>query len=210
MKSLARLLADPRYSEREELADARNLLGRSYQLQRKFTAALEAWREYLAKHPSHHAWSDVQRAIVDTEFLMAADKAQAKQFDAARKLWTEFLIKYPLDPRDPSILYSFGLMDYQQEKYAAAIELLGLSFVGRHQEFGIDDRALHVAPRMMRRMLHRDIRTSLSTAVNLHATDTSDRANCGRRPVPRARSSAGRREQPSQRLGGIFEPAAAM
>ncbi len=122
VKSLTRFLADKRYADREELADARNLLGRSYQLQRKFTAALDAWHEYLTKHPSHHAWSDVQREIVDTEFLMAADKAQAKQYDAARKLWTEFLAKYPLDPRDPSILYAFGLMDYQQEKYAAAID----------------------------------------------------------------------------------------
>ena len=122
MKTLTRFLGDPKYADREELADARNLLGRSYQLQRKFTAALEAWREYLAKHPSHHAWSDVQREIVNTEFLMAADKAQAKQYDEARKLWTEFLAKYPLDPRDPGILYAFGLMDFQQEKFTAAID----------------------------------------------------------------------------------------
>ena len=53
---------------------------------------------------------------------MAADKAQAKQFDAARKLWTEFLAKYPLDPRDPGILYAFGLMEFQQEKFTAAID----------------------------------------------------------------------------------------
>ncbi len=91
-------------------------------MQRKFTAALEAWREYLAKHPSHHAWSDVQQQIVNTEYLMAADKAKAKQFDDARKLWTEFLAKYPLDSRDPGILYAFGLMDFQQEKFTAAID----------------------------------------------------------------------------------------
>ena len=88
----------------------------------EWTAALEAWRDYLAKHPAHQAWSEVQREIVNTEFYMAADKAQAKQYDEARKLWTEFLAKYPLDPRDPGILYAFGLMDFQQEKFTAAID----------------------------------------------------------------------------------------
>ncbi len=120
VKSLIRFLADKRYADREEVADARNLLGRSYQLQRKFTAALEAWRDYLTKHPSHHAWSDVQREIVNTEYLMADDKAQAKQYDEARKLWNDFLAKYPLDPRDPQILYLFGWMNYQQERFPEA------------------------------------------------------------------------------------------
>ena len=121
VKSLTRFLADPRYADREELADARNLLGRSYQLQRNFTAALAAWRDYLVKHPSHHAWSQVQQQIVDTEYLMAADKAKDRKFDDARKLWNDFLAKYPLDPRDPRILYLFGLMDFQQEKFTEAL-----------------------------------------------------------------------------------------
>ena len=90
-------------------------------MQRNFTAALAAWREYLVKHPSHHAWSQVQQQIVDTEYLMAADKAKDRKFDDARKLWNEFLAKYPLDPRDPRILYLFGLMDFQQEKFTDAL-----------------------------------------------------------------------------------------
>jgi alpha-2-macroglobulin len=121
VKSLTGFLADPRYADREELADARNLLGRSYQLQRNFTAALAAWREYLVKHPSHHAWSQVQQQIVDTEYLMAADKAKDRKFGEARRLWDEFLAKYPLDPRDPRILYLFGWMDFQQDKLVGAL-----------------------------------------------------------------------------------------
>ncbi len=121
VKSLNQFLADPRYAEREELPDARNLLGRSYQLERKFTEALAAWREYLAKHPSQHAWSEVQHAIVDTEFLMAEDKVRTKEFDEARRLWTEFMAKYPLDPRAAAILDRFGQMHFHQEKYAEAI-----------------------------------------------------------------------------------------
>ncbi len=121
VKSLRRFLAEPRYADREELADARSLLGRSYQLQRKFPEALAAWREYLVKHPSHSAWSDVQRQIVDTEYFMAEDRAQAKKYDEARKLWGEFLARYPLDPRDPNILYQFGLMHFIELKYPEAI-----------------------------------------------------------------------------------------
>ncbi len=51
-KSLTRFLADERYKDRDEVPDARNLLGRSYLLQKKFAEALATWREYLAKHPS--------------------------------------------------------------------------------------------------------------------------------------------------------------
>ena len=70
-------------------------------MQKKFPEALAAWREYLAKHPAHKAWSAVQRQIIDTEYLMAGEKLAAKQYDAANKLFDEFLAKYPLDARNP-------------------------------------------------------------------------------------------------------------
>ena len=117
VKALDRFLADKRYADRDELADARNMLGRAYQLQKKFPEALAAWREYLAKHPAHHDWSQVQQEIVNTEYLLAADKLSQKQYDDARKLWTEFLSKYPLDGRNPRIMFQFGAMNYQQEKW---------------------------------------------------------------------------------------------
>ena len=46
----------------------------------------------------------MQREIVNTEYLMAAEKLEAKQYDAANKLFAEFLAKYPLDARNPEIL----------------------------------------------------------------------------------------------------------
>ncbi|HQU41753.1 MAG TPA: tetratricopeptide repeat protein, partial [Pirellulales bacterium] len=121
VKTLAKFLDDERYAGREELADARVLLGRSYQLQKKFDEALATWRDYLAKHPAHSAWSDVQRSIIDTEFLEGAEAAKAKRYDQARKLWQEFLVKYPLDPRDPRILLEFGRMKFLEEDYDAAV-----------------------------------------------------------------------------------------
>ncbi|HET6879013.1 MAG TPA: tetratricopeptide repeat protein, partial [Pirellulales bacterium] len=121
VKTLKKFLDDERYAGREELADARVLLGRSYQLQKKFDEALAAWREYLARHPSHSAWSDVQRSIIDTEFLEGAEAAKAKRYDQARKVWQEFLVRYPLDPRAPRILLEFGRMKFLEEDYDAAM-----------------------------------------------------------------------------------------
>jgi alpha-2-macroglobulin len=121
VKTLKKFLDDERYAGREELADARVLLGRSYQLQKKFDEALATWRDYLTKHPAHSAWSDVQRSIIDTEFLEGAEAAKAKRYDQARRLWQEFLVKYPLDPRAPRILLEFGRMKFLEEDHNAAI-----------------------------------------------------------------------------------------
>ena len=118
---LERFLADERYSDRDEVPEARYLLGLSLRHQRKFAEALGAWRDYLTQHPAHNQWSTVQREIINTEYLMAQDKYQAKQYDEAGKLWTEFLAKYPLDERAPTIFYLFGDVAHRQEKWDEAI-----------------------------------------------------------------------------------------
>ncbi len=119
--AIKRFLADDRYKSREEIPEARSLLGRSYLLQKKFPEAIAAWHEYLAKHPAHRAWSTVQREIVDAEFAMARQKQEDKQYEAATKLYSEFLARYPLDPRNPEILFAFGAMSHAQEKWEAAL-----------------------------------------------------------------------------------------
>ncbi len=119
--NLKRFLADERYEDRVEIPDARNLLGRSYQLQKKFPEALTTWKEYLVKHPAHKAWSSVQREIINTEYLMGLEKLTAEQYEAARKLWSEFVAKYPLDDRNPGILVEFGRMHYRQKEWDAAV-----------------------------------------------------------------------------------------
>lgn len=119
--ALQQFLADNRYQDREEIPDARNLLGRCYQLQKKFTEALATWREYLTKHPAHKAWSDVQRDIINTEYLMACEKLSAKQYEAANKLFAEFLAKYPLEPRSPAILLMMNRKACAEKKWDEAI-----------------------------------------------------------------------------------------
>jgi hypothetical protein len=119
--ALKRLLANPRYQDREEIAQARSLLGRTYLMQKKFTEALATWHEYLTLHPTHKDWSAVQQEIINTEYLMGSERMEAKDYPAARKLWSEFLVKYPLDGRYPGILLQFGRMSYLEEHWQGAI-----------------------------------------------------------------------------------------
>lgn len=78
--TLTTFLGDPRYAKAEEIPDARNLLGMSYKMQGKFDQALAVWKEFLAQHPTHPAWSAVQREIVNTEYAKAADRYQRKDY----------------------------------------------------------------------------------------------------------------------------------
>ena len=119
--ALKLFLADVRYQSREEIPVARNMLGRCYQLQKKYVEAIAAWRDYLAKYPSDKQWSDVQREIINTEYLMAADKLEAKQYAAANQLFAEFLAKYPLDERVPGILLSMTRKACAEEKWDEAV-----------------------------------------------------------------------------------------
>ncbi len=97
--ALIKFLGDPSYAEREEIPDARFLLGGAYKLQRKFDSAVEVWQEYLQKHPTHRLWSTVQQQIIDTEYLKALDLYNEKKTQEARTLLSEFLVRYPLDAR---------------------------------------------------------------------------------------------------------------
>lgn len=119
--SLTRFLKDERCRDCKELPEASRLLGDSYRDQKKFAEALTAWREFLAKYPTHEAWSDVQKEIVTTEYLMGMEQHKAKQYDAAVKLLTEFTVKYPLDGRNPGILFLFGQIHADQKRHDEAI-----------------------------------------------------------------------------------------
>ena len=118
---LARFLEAPPESAGQEVPEAANLLGQAYQLQKEYTEALAAWRQYLAEHPAHHAWSAVQQQIVETEFLMGLEEFRATRYEKARRLWSDFLARHPLDPRNPEILYRLGEMNFRQEKWKEAI-----------------------------------------------------------------------------------------
>ena len=120
--ALTQFLNNPRYqNDREEIPAARNLLGRCYRMQKKYAEAIATWREYLAKHPAHKDWSDVQQAIIDTEYQMAVEKTVAKDFDAANRLFAEFMVKYPLDRRAPATLLLMNGKAVEEKKWDEAI-----------------------------------------------------------------------------------------
>lgn len=119
--SAKKFLADERYSKREEIPAARSLLGIAYKIQQKYDEALAVYTEFLAKHPTHQAWAQVQQEIINVEYLKAEVAFNAKKYDEARKLWEAFLAKYPLNSRNPLILYRFGQMKFREEKYDEAI-----------------------------------------------------------------------------------------
>ena len=104
---------DPEAAD-EYLPLTRYYLGKVYQQQRKFDDAIRVWQTYLQRHPAHKQWSDVQREIIETEYLIADRLAREKDYDAARAAWETFLNAHPLDPRNPEIMLRIGLTLAQQ------------------------------------------------------------------------------------------------
>ncbi len=121
VRQLEKMLSDKRYQACEETPRARQRLGQAFLMQQRYAEARKTWLEFLARHSSDAAWSDVQRQVIDLEYLVAVGKARTQQYDTARQLLREFLTKYPLDERNPEILFLFGEMEYEEQKWDAAI-----------------------------------------------------------------------------------------
>jgi hypothetical protein len=115
------LLDDPRFAGSDQIPQARNLLGHSFRLQKKYDDAIRVWREFLAAHTADERWNNVQQAIIDTEYLRAGDYYQQEEFDKARQHYNTFLAQYPLDPRCPAILFLLGEIAHREAKWDEAV-----------------------------------------------------------------------------------------
>jgi len=100
--------APPQGGNFEGLPLARYYLGMVYQQQHNFEDAIAVWKEYLQKHPADKQWSEVQRQIIETEYLIADWLFREEKYEAARKTWEQFLADHPLDGRNPEIMYRIG------------------------------------------------------------------------------------------------------
>jgi alpha-2-macroglobulin len=120
-RQLQSMLADPQLETSDQVPRARRRLGHALIMQGRLSEALATWQEFLVKHPSDPAWSDVQRLVIDAQYSIAAEMVEHKLFDAARQLFHEFLAKYPLDARAPEIMFLFGQMSYDEEMWETAI-----------------------------------------------------------------------------------------
>jgi tetratricopeptide (TPR) repeat protein len=92
----------------EMLAQARYTLGKVYQQQRKSDDALRVWSEFLQQYPADQHWSEVQRLMIDTEYLTADKLLREEAYQEARAAWEGFLSAYPLDQRNPEIMFRIG------------------------------------------------------------------------------------------------------
>ncbi|MCA9137512.1 MAG: tetratricopeptide repeat protein [Planctomycetales bacterium] len=121
---LESLIANPNYKDSEELAVARRMLGQSYVAQNEFDKAIEAWKEFLEKHPTDPEWPVVQQNIIGAEYAAAQHALRQKKYADARAMWQTFLNKYPLDERAPNILFQFGEMNFQdaQERHQRRVD----------------------------------------------------------------------------------------
>ena len=116
--------ADSPEARREylELAmDASYKIGAILQGQQKFAEAIAAWKAYVAKFPNGPQSADAQRAILDTQILIAADHSSHSRFAEARQAWADFVAQNPLDARVPELLFQIGQSFVTEQKFDQAI-----------------------------------------------------------------------------------------
>ena len=89
--------------------------------QQKFAEAIAAWKGYLAKFPNGPQSADAQRAILDTQLLIAADHLSRARYPEARAAWSEFVAQNPLDARVPGVLFQIGESFVTEKKFDEAI-----------------------------------------------------------------------------------------
>ncbi len=96
-------------------------VGAILQGQQKFAEAIAAWKGYLAKFPNGPQSADAQRAILDTQLLIAADHSNREQYPEARAAWNDFVTQNPLDGRVPQVLFQIGESFVTEKKFDQAI-----------------------------------------------------------------------------------------
>ena len=102
--------------------DASFKVGAILQGQQKFAEAIAAWKGYLAKFPNGPQSADAQRAMLDTQLLIAARPPEpTRDFAEARTAWTDFVAQNPLDARVPELLFQIGQSFATEKKYDQAI-----------------------------------------------------------------------------------------
>lgn len=122
-----------RRDEAELKMAAQFAIGEILQGQQKFPEAIEAFKAYLAAYPNGPQSADAQRALVDTELLIAQERLGREDYAGARAAWDTFVTRNPLDPRVPQVLFDRGA-SFQSEKLwdqaIAAWETLAGKFPG--------------------------------------------------------------------------------
>jgi len=121
VREFQRFIAARGHQDRPELPQAMNLLGTCFLRQKQFRAAIEAWEQFLRTYVTHSSWNEIQRQVIDTEYLIGADAYADKRYDEAREVWAVFQERHPLDVRNPDIMFLLGMMHFEQGQWDPAI-----------------------------------------------------------------------------------------
>jgi len=89
--------------------------------QGKYAEAIAAWKGYLATFPNGPQSADAQRAILDTQLLIASEHVARRRFAEARSAWSEFVAQNPLDARVPVVFFAIGESFATEKKFDQAI-----------------------------------------------------------------------------------------
>jgi alpha-2-macroglobulin len=126
--------SDPARRDWAELARSASFhVGEILQGQQRFAEAVAAWKGYLAQFPNGPQSADAQRAILDTQLLIAADHESRGRHAEARSAWSDFVSQNPLDGRVPQVLFQVGetfVVEKKPDQAIAAWEPLISRFPG--------------------------------------------------------------------------------
>lgn len=120
----------------EEVASARAQVGFVLSSQERIDDAIDAWRAYLAAHPSHQMWEQVQRAIVDAELQRAIRAESDEEWERARELFAQFERDHPLHGMNADLLRRTGETFARQERFDEALQVFARcvqKFPGRNE-----------------------------------------------------------------------------
>jgi uncharacterized protein YfaS (alpha-2-macroglobulin family)/TolA-binding protein len=114
--------ADDAKRDRTRLAMAAQFqVGQILQGQERFAEATAAFQAYLAQFPNGPQSADAQRAILDTQLLVAQEHLRREEYARARAAWGAFVAQNPLDARVPQVLFQVGESFALEKKFDEAI-----------------------------------------------------------------------------------------
>ena len=97
-------------------------VGQILQGQEKFDEAIAAWKGYLAKFPNGPQSADAQRAILDTQLLIAADHLAPRAVRRGpRRLAARSSPRTRSTPACPQVLFQVGESFLTEKKFDEAI-----------------------------------------------------------------------------------------
>ncbi|MBT8037129.1 MAG: tetratricopeptide repeat protein [Verrucomicrobiae bacterium] len=123
--------------------EAVHMIGQLRFQQKKYTQAIQQWREYIARFPNGAQWAQCQSGIINAKFRIGIDAVAAKDFALAKGHFDKFLQDHPLDNRARQILFTLGQIQYalaeELEESAEVLDEESASMVKVHYRKAVEE-----------------------------------------------------------------------